>query len=389
MHIDLDAFFVSCELLRHPELSDKPIAVGSHMRRGVISTASYVARKYGVHSAMPLYQAKKMCHDLIILQGDYSYYQEQSVKFFSYIKNNVTSSVEMASIDEAFVDLSLVLQEEKDVFSYLKKLQSDLKKETGLSCSIGIGTTKFIAKMASDFKKPMGITIIRNKDLHKMIFPLPIKDLYGVGKKSQVKLMNLGIKTIGDFYNYDKFTLKRIMGKTYDVLISWLDGKGDDNVITLRADPKSISSSSTFMYDTSSYDEIFDSLKYQVKDVLKQLREKNMLAHTVHITLRYSDFKTITRSKTFDEPLKDEQDILRIVLDLFEKNWNGNQLRLVGVGLSNLISVDNYYVQLNLFNIEKNQKECATKLLINELNRKSEKEVFMTLNEYKRRKNGK
>ncbi len=387
MHIDLNAFFVSAELLRHPELVNKPVAVGGHFRRGVLSTASYEARKYGVNSAMPIYQAKKLCPELIILNGDYKYYQKLSINFFTYLKENVSSIIEMASIDEAFLDLTDVLKDNPSPIEYLSELQTTLKSKFGLSCSIGLGPTKFLAKMASDMKKPMGLTIIRKRDIKQKLFPLPIKDLFGVGKKSQAKLSRLNIKTIGDFYNYNPIELKKIMGKMYNTVINWLNGKGDDVVCVESSDPKSISSSSTFLIDTNNYNEIVDSLKYQVKDIVNKLHRNNMVCSTIHITLRDSEFKTITRCKTFESPLEKESDILEKVLELLDKHWSGNELRLVGASLSSLVIKDNYYAQLNLFNIEQNQKECKTRLLINELNRKSDKPMFMTLKELQKKNN--
>ncbi len=387
MHIDLNAFFVSAELLRHPELVNKPVAVGGHFRRGVLSTASYEARKYGVNSAMPIYQAKKLCPELIILNGDYKYYQDLSKNFFGYLKENVSPIIEMASIDEAFLDLTDVLKDNHSPIEYLSDLQATLKAKFGLSCSIGLGPTKFLAKMASDMKKPMGLTIIRKRDIKQKLFPLPIKDLFGVGKKSQAKLLRLNIKTIGDFYNYNPLELKKIMGKMYSTVINWLNGKGDDVVCVESSDPKSISSSSTFLIDTNNYNEIVDSLKYQVKDIVDKLHRNNMVCSTIHITLRDSEFKTITRCKTFESPLEKESDILEKVLELLDKHWSGNELRLVGASLSSLVVKDNYYAQLNLFNIEQNQKECKTRLLINELNRKSDKPMFMTLKELQKKNN--
>lgn len=387
MHIDLNAFFVSAELLRHPELINKPVAVGGHFRRGVLSTASYEARKFGVNSAMPIYQAKRLCPELIILNGDYKYYQELSHNFFTYLKDNVSSIIEMASIDEAFLDLTELLKDNHSPIEYLMSLQKTLKEKFGLSCSIGLGPTKFLAKMASDMKKPMGLTIIRKRDISKILFPLPIKDLFGIGKKSQAKLLRLNIKTIGDFYYYNSFELQKMMGKMYFTVMDWLNGKGDDTVNVEASDPKSISSSSTFLIDTNNYNEIVDSLKYQVKDIVAKLNNNNMVCQTIHITLRDSEFKTITRCKTFETPLEKETDILEKVLELLDKHWTGNELRLVGAGLSSLTIKDNYYAQLNLFNLEQNQKECKTRLLINELNRKSNKPVFMTLKELEKKNN--
>lgn len=386
MHIDLNAFFANAELLRHPELIGKPIAVGGSSRRGVISTCSYEARSYGVRSAMPLYLAKRLCPSLIVLPGDYKYYQELSNKFFSYLKNNVSPIIEIGSIDECFVDMTSIMKDEKDPLSYLKKLQLDLKKETGLSCSIGLSVTKFLAKMGSDYKKPMGITIIRKKDIKKLLYPLPIGDMYGVGKKTVVKLQKIGIYKIGDFAIREDQELQKVLGKMYFVLKDWINGHGDDVVSDAYDDPKSISTSTTFMYDTSSYDELTMMIKNQSKIVSKELKKKKMIGTTIHLTLRDSEFKTITRSKTLDVVLEKEDDIYFHAMELFDKYWAGDEIRLIGVGVSSLHLKENYHSQLNLFNIEKEKEECKTRLLINELNRKIDKDLFMTLKDYKNKK---
>ena len=293
----------------------------------------------------------------------------------------------METVVKTHVGAYGILIKEENPYLYLKNLQLKLKNETGLGCSIGIGTTKFIAKMASDMHKPMGITIIHNHDIKKILFPLPIKDLYGVGKKTQIKLLKLDVKTIGDFYNYDENILRSILGKYYDELILCLEGKSSSEIEYIKPEAKSISSSSTFAYDTATYEEILNSIKYQVKDIVNQLNKKNLLTLTMHLTIRYFNFKTINRSKTVLKPLESENEILEQLITLFEQNWNGKEVRLIGVGLSNFVSKNNYYEQLNFFNIENVNNKCKTKLLINELNRKADKKIFMTLKDLERNTN--
>ena len=197
LHIDLNAFFATAECIRDPSLIGKPVIVGGLTSRGVVSTCSYEARAYGVHSAMPIFKAKELCPDGIYLQGDYRYYEMLSRSFFSYIYN-FSPIIEEASIDECFVDMTKPLSHVSDPIPYLENLRDGLFKELGLKCSIGIGPTKFLAKMASDMKKPMGITIIRKKDIPNMLYPLKIGDFFGIGKKSVPRLNLIGIYTIGD-----------------------------------------------------------------------------------------------------------------------------------------------------------------------------------------------
>ena len=377
MHIDLNAFFVSAELLRRPELKGLPLAVGGNSRRGVISTSSYEARRFGVKSGMPHALAKKLCPSLIILPPDFYYYKELSNRFFEFIKNNYSSIIEIVSIDECYVDMTESLINIKDVKSYLKNMQLNLKKELGLGCSIGIATTKFLAKMGSDYKKPMGITIIRKRDIPTILYPLPISDFYGIGKKTSEKLQKLGIFTIGDFASSTLKEVENELGKSYNLFKSWISGGGSDEVITYDSDPKSISSSSTFLYDTDDYEEILESLKEQARDVEYGLKKHNLIALTIHITLRDSEFHTITRSKTLPFPLERKEDIYEKGVELFDNNWTEIPLRLVGIGVSSLHKKENFMVQLSLFDYQY-MDEIKTRSLIKNINAKMHKEVLMT-----------
>ncbi len=377
MHIDLNAFFASAELLRYPQYKGLPLAIGDDSRRSVISTASYEARKYGVHSAMPIYQAKRLCPSLILLPPDFAYYKDLSSKFFDLIREHYSSIIEPVSIDECFVDMTLALKEVKKPIEYLKNMQLHIKKELGLGCSIGISTTKFLAKMGSDYKKPMGITIIRKKDIPLLLYPLPISDFYGIGKKTSEKLIALGINTIGDFAKNDSYEVKHILGKAYESYKNNLLGIGNDEVITEEEDPKSISSSETFLYDTALYEEIKDSLSRQAHDVAQSLKKHDMVGLTIHITLRDGEFHTTTRSKTYTTPIEKEEIILQKGLDLLDTHWKGEPLRLIGIGISSLHKKDSYYVQISLFD-EEHIEDKSIQYLIKNLNKKMEKDVFMT-----------
>lgn len=207
MHIDLNAFFATAETIKDPSLEGLPLVVAGTSRRGIVSTASYEARKYGIHSAMPTYQARQLCSNLIILPGDYEYYQKLSNEFFEYLKT-YSSIIEPASIDEGYVDITEQITNVNDPMKYLRDIQNGLYEKTKLKCSIGIGPTKFLAKMASDMKKPMGITIIRRKDIQKILWPLPIKDMFGIGKKTFPRLESLGIYKIGDLATTESLEVK-------------------------------------------------------------------------------------------------------------------------------------------------------------------------------------
>lgn len=384
MHIDLNQFFAAATRLLEPELNDKPLVIGSNTRRGIVSTASYEARKYGISSAMPIYMAKKLCPNVIIRPGNYAWYSKKSKEFFDYIKSHYTPHIEVASIDECYVDMTDLMKDEKKPLEYLKKLQLDLYQNTLLQASIGLGPTKFLAKMGSDYQKPMGITIIRKRDIAKLLYPLPIKDFYGIGKRTWPKLNDLGIYTIGDFAKSDSPKVKKIMGKFYQTAKLWINGEGNDQIDESPFDPKSISSTSTFLYDTNDYEEIRRLIEIKAREVSKSAIEEHKIGKTVTLILKDSDFKSITRSITLDKPTNSFIDVYTNAINLFDKFFNNQYFRLAGVGLSQLMNIDEVYFQISLFDQEKNQKECATRLLINQLNRKANKELFTVASKVKK-----
>lgn len=386
MHIDLNQFFAAATRLLEPDLIGKPLIIAGDTRRGIVSTASYEARKYGISSAMPTYIAKKLCPKVIIREVNYKWYQQKSKEFFSYIKEHYSPHIEVASIDECYVDMTDLMKDIKDPYLYLKNLQEDVYNNTHLEASIGLGPTKFLAKMGSDYKKPMGITIIRKKDIKKILYPLPIEDFFGIGKKTCPKLKELGINTIGDFALNDSYEVKKVMGKFYSVAKEWINGEGDDHVDENPFDPKSISSTNTFLFDTNDYEEISKMLEIKAKEVSLDAIKNNKVGKTITLILKDSSFKSITRSITIDKPTNSFLDIYTNVMNLFDKFFNNQLIRLAGVGLSQLMDKEDFYVQMNLFNLEQNQKECSTQLLINKLNRKANKELFYPASKIKEKK---
>ena len=386
MHIDLNQFFAAATRLLEPDLIGKPLIIAGDTRRGIVSTASYEARKYGISSAMPTYIAKKLCPKVIIREVNYKWYQQKSKEFFSYIKEHYSPHIEIASIDECYVDMTDLMKDVKDPYLYLKNLQEDVYNNTHLEASIGLGPTKFLAKMGSDYKKPMGITIIRKKDIKKILYPLPIEDFFGIGKKTCPKLKELGINTIGDFALNDSYDVKKVMGKFYLVAKEWINGEGDDHVDENPFDPKSISSTNTFLFDTNDYEEISKMLEIKAKEVSLDAIKNNKVGKTITLILKDSSFKSITRSITIDKPTNSFLDIYTNVMNLFDKFFNNQLIRLAGVGLSQLIDKEDFYVQMNLFDLEQNQKECSTQLLINKLNRKANKELFYPASKIKEKK---
>ena len=388
VHIDLNAFFVRAEEIKNPSLEGKPVAIGHNGRAGVVSTCSYKAREYGVRSAMPMNQAVKLCPDLIIIPGDYHFYASLSYEFKNFIKG-YTKIVEEASIDEVFADFTEATKGIKDVEGYFKKLQEDLYKKTSLKCSIGIGPTKFLAKMGSDYKKPMGITIIRRKDIKDILYPIDIKDMFGVGKKTYPRLKSIGINTIGDLataLNEDREDVINILGKFSEELKLWVNGYGSDIVETEYDDPKSIGNSTTLKEDTSNFEIIKEYFELITREVSYRCKKEEKLGNTIQIMVKDTSYKAHNKSITFDNPTNEYQTMIDIVMNLYEKNFSGLVIRAVGVTLQNLISPKDIAIQMTFFDYEKHEEENKTKLLINELNRKLSSPSLIRASEVKRGK---
>lgn len=389
LHIDLNAFFVRCEEIKDPSLEGKPVIIGRNGRGGIVSTCSYKAREYGVRSGMPTYQAMLKCPKAIVLDGDYHYYSKKSNEFFNFIKR-YTDKVEPASVDECFVDFTNVLNGEKDPVTFLRKMQKELYEETGLKCSIGVAPTKFLAKMASDMKKPLGLVIIHKKDAREILAPLQIEDFFGIGKKTSPRLREIGISTIGDLIkriDEQDPTVKKELGKFYFVISDWVNGKGDDNVNTEPFDPKSVGHSTTLFSDALSVEELEKPLRELCEEVSKDAQKQNKKGKTVQIVLKDNEFKVINRSKRLPELTNSFDDIYRVALELLKQNYDGRPTRLIGVTLQQLKNPKETYEQLSIFdNYEQIKEENKTALLIAELNRGMSKSVFKTAAEHLREK---
>ena len=387
VHIDLNAFFARCEEIKNPSLEGKPIAVGHEGRGGVVSTCSYVARKYGVSSAMPMFKAQKLCPKLIVCPVDYRFYSMMSRTFFDFVKR-YTKLVEAASIDECFADFTETLKNEPDPIIFFRKLQLDLYKETGLKCSIGVSMTKFLAKMASDYKKPMGLTIIHKKDIAKILFPLDVGSMFGIGKKTAPRLKAIGVNTIGDLYakmkNNDPEVTK-LLGKSFQTLKDWLEGKGSNEIEMEKWDPKSIGNSTTLPFDTDDSIEIKKYFLDLSKRVSNRAKKEDKIGHTIQIVVKDTEFKSFNKSMTIDEPTNEADIIYEIACRLYEKHFKGLTLRLVGVTLQNLINPKDMTVQMSLFDAEKRENDDVTKSLIDEMNRALKKPLLKRASEVEKK----
>ena len=356
-HLDMDAFFVSVEELFDPSLKGKPVVVGGAPdQRGVVSAASYAARKFGVHSALPLRTAYKLCPQAIFVEGHPHRYREYSQKVFDVL-NGFTPKVEMASIDEAYLDLTGTSRLHGPPLRAAHTLHERVKQETGLCCSIGIATSKLVAKVSSDAAKPNGILWVQPGLEASFLAPLDVRKIPGVGKVMEKGLNAQGIRTVGDLARLDVGVLERRFGKWGLALAgkaqghdagAWFDGEIGDG-----EDPKSISHEHTYNEDTKDFARLEATIAHLSEKVARRLREHGLFARTIQIKLRYSDFSTFTRARTLDHATQLDSEILDQARWLFQKNWTGAEVRLIGVHAGSLDTAEG---QLNLLDGDKKER---------------------------------
>ena len=356
-HVDMDAFFVSVEELFDPSLKGKPVVVGGAPdQRGVVSAASYAARKFGVHSAMPLRTAARLCPHAIFVPGHPTRYREYSGKVFEVL-NRFSPKVEMASIDEAYLDVTGTARLLGPPLRAAQQLHEDVKRDTGLNCSIGIAPSRLVAKVASDAAKPNGMIWVPPGQEAGFLAPLPVRKIPGVGQKTEERLASYGIRYVGDLARIDERFLEELMGKWGLALVGkahGLDAGGYFNhEVAEHSDPKSISHEHTFGEDSKDPDLLESTLAKLAQMVGRRLREHDLHARTISIKLRYSDFNTLTRAHTLDAPTQIDIELIEHSRLLFRKNWNGTAVRLLGVQTSGLTHQEG---QLSLLESDKSRK---------------------------------
>jgi len=338
-HVDMDAFFVSVEELFDPSLKGKPVVVGGQRHeRGVVSAASYEARKFGVHSAMPLRTAAKLCPQAIFIDGHPDRYRTCSEQVYSVL-SSFSPQVEMVSIDEAYLDMSGTERLHGPPLLAAQKLHHKMKSETQLNCSIGIGTSRLVAKVCSGKAKPHGVLYVVPGQETKFLAPLDVRDIPGVGKVTEQKLNSLGIRTVGDMARQDEHFLDEHLGKWGLALAgkargedagAWFAGEIGD----LDA-AKSISHEHTYNEDTADITQIEATLMRLSEMVARRLREQKFHARTLQLKLRYKDFTTITRAHSVETPTQLDNEIFSEIRKLFHANWRkGAEIRLLGVQAS-------------------------------------------------------
>ncbi len=338
-HVDMDAFFVSVEELFDPSLKGKPVVVGGQRHeRGVVAAASYEARKFGIHSAMPLRTAAKLCPQAIFVNGHPDRYRTCSEKVH-HVLESFSPQVEMVSIDEAYLDMTGTERLHGPPLLAAQKLHHKMKAETDLNCSIGIGTSRLIAKVCSGKAKPHGMLYVVPGQEGKFLAPLDVREIPGIGRVTEQKLHALGIRKVSDIAEKDDSFLEEHFGKWGLAMAgkahgedagAWFDGTIGE------ADPaKSISHEHTYDVDTASIDQIEATLMRLAEMVGRRMREQGLRARTLQLKLRYRDFTTITRARTLEAPTQLDNEIFREAQKLFHRNWRkGAEVRLLGIQAS-------------------------------------------------------
>ena len=336
LHVDMDAFFVSVELLERPDLRGKPVVVGGRPdQRGVVSAASYEARKFGIHSAMPLRTAGRLCPHAIFLDGHHEKYSEWSDRIASILAK-FSPIVEMVSVDEAYLDLSGTERLHGPPLAAADKLLRTITRQTGLPCSGGLATTRLTAKVASDQGKPRGLVWVAPGMEARFLAPLPIRKIPGIGEVTERALRALGIETVEQLASHSQEKLETIFGQWGTALYRKARG-GDAYEFLIDAEPKSISHNHTFGEDTSDVAEMETMLSHLSQKACKRLREAGLSARSLTLTIRYAGFETYTRSKTLTEPAQLDTDIFAVFLSLFRQHRDTKRkVRLLGVALSAL-----------------------------------------------------
>lgn len=338
-HVDMDAFFVSVEEIFDPSLKGKPVVVGGKSdERGVVSAASYAARAFGVHSAMPLRTAHKLCPQAIFVEGHPARYRDYSARVYAVLQR-FSPLVEMASVDEAFVDMTGTERLLGPPLRAAHSLHEAMKADTGLNCSIGIATSRLVAKIASDQAKPNGILFVMPGVEANFLAPLEVRRIPGVGKVTEKNLHAIGIRRIGDLAGLDAAELETRFGKWGLALAgkargldagAWFDGAVGES-----GEPKSISHEHTFSRDTRDAAQVDATLTHLAEKVARRLREHGLHARTLQLKLRYSDFTTITRAHSLPAPTQIDIDLIENTRRLLLANWDRRQaIRLIGIHAS-------------------------------------------------------
>jgi DNA polymerase IV len=335
LHIDMDAFFAAVEQKRQPELIGLPVVIGGSgdpTKRGVVATASYEARKFGIHSAMPLKTAYGLCPKAVFLPVDYEAYARESHKVKSFLRG-LTPDMEDVGIDEAFLDISEIDKTSEEISQLIKKA---IRDETGLTCSIGIAPNKLLAKIASDMDKPDGLTVILAEDVLSILNPLPVRKLWGVGPKTEKYLKDIGIETVGELAALPIDRLVDSFGSSYGNYLYHASRGIDDSPLITDWEPKSISRETTFQKDIADWQFIAKTLADLTREVVTEMKDSGVKARTVTVKIRFSDFETVTRATTIQHASDKDEALRKTAFACLKRVELKKRVRLIGMRASHL-----------------------------------------------------
>jgi DNA polymerase-4 len=337
LHVDMDAFYASCELRRRPDLVGLPLIVGGDGSRGVVTAATYEARRYGIHSAMPMSRAKRLCPQLVVLPPDFALYTEVSAGVMAVFRD-LTPLVEPLSLDEAFLDVSGSVRRLGPPAVIAESIRARVHDEQGITCSVGVASTKFVAKLASTRAKPDGLLVVPHDRVVSFLHPLPVGALWGVGEKTEDVLTRLGLRTVGDIAHTPLDTLVRALGPAAGAHLSALSWGRDPRSVEAPEGEKSIGNEETFPRDIDDPDVIRRELLRLSEKVAARCRAQGYVGRTVVLKVRFADFSTITRSRTLRSATDVAQEIYGTARDLYDAlGLQRARLRLVGVRMEGLL----------------------------------------------------
>lgn len=379
-HLDLDSYFVSAHRTVDKSLMNKPVVVSLGERRSIISAASYEAKAKGIYVPMPFYRAKDACPNVISVHPDFALYTTLSTKLFELISQKYTKLIEVASIDECYIDVTDIWEKYGSPVALAKDMQNTIMEELKLPASIGISANKFVAKMSTDINKPFGITVTKPEDFIKVFGSWPIIKFYGIGWRTHKKFEDRGIKTIGDLAKAKPEDINDIVGVTALDLVWHAHGNGDDEVDVSHNDLKGIGNEVTFNeYDKSERKDILETLSHLVHMVSTRAKNRNAVGYVVSVHFKEKggkEVKAVRKQRTLQVPINEYDDILKVAISLFDELWQEQTLKLVGVHLGKLTNMFEATYQTSIF--DKNVEKSKTQKIVDDINRQFKSKVVVS-----------